>query len=443
MEYQKIFTEKYANQLLSEAKDITLIERYKQDKFDFDESKVLIIPGFEKPQGLLEKMNPNNNLESAIALYESYKNLTPLQASSRTFWIYLAHADLYEYMRKRWAIEEMKVGADPTSFILTHWFFKNGIMENHLAGLWWSVKCSIDENDTENPYKYTSFLFRDIRVRMRLGASTLFRHNEAVIGISKFFIENEELTKYAFQEKMLYIISHFNKLGATKQLTYLERNYFYNELTNLKSDIEQIVSDGRGRKKEKNDYESKENSHKEPIEQYTNHNHYFIYDNTDNTINKSDKTDNNSSVSKYINLFNDITYITKNNTKDPHKPLLLLSLFELIKENIICDNIFILSKDIINRFNDNWNKYINNDTFKCNIWNPLIHLDGSTFYRLNKRSSIFNFYRSSFSLRQFNIINKNIEIDTDLFNLCKEEDSFNTLKEYLLNKIIQLSTVFD
>ena len=80
MALQKTFKEKYANQLQYEAKQGIGIDRYTKSEFEYDKSQILMIPTIEQPEGLLDKMNPSDDLVSAKKLYEAYENITPLQA---------------------------------------------------------------------------------------------------------------------------------------------------------------------------------------------------------------------------------------------------------------------------------------------------------------------------------------------------------------------------
>lgn len=459
MEYQKIFTEKYANQLQKEAKQGIGLDRYRAEKFNYDESKVLIIPTMQKPEGLLDKMDPTNDLVSAKALYEAYKNLTPLQASNRTFWIYLAHADLYEYMRKRWAFDDMKVGAEPSSFVLTHWFFDKGIMESSLASLWWLVKCSIDDQNEENPYLYTDYLFRDMRVRTRFGKSTIFRHNEAVIGIMRFIIDNDDVASLAYQERMLFITSYFNKLGAVKQLTFLDRQYFYDELVRIKPNIMDVLPDGRGTKNYNNDGDSDWNwktkviktsafppfvpqkveqnptlpvVEKEPVEEK------IVEEKpVEEIVTQTPVLDaeTHNLIDKYSECFKSMRCSTKGSKVAPHKSILILSILELVNEKIIRDNTFVLIDELVTRFKDNWNKYIRGNDFTCNILVPLYYMNSDGFYNLEKKYSFMTFSAPQKSFEEFKRYYKGIQIDKDLFDLCLNDNGFITLKEVILSRI--------
>ena len=243
MGLQKTFKEKYANQLQYEAKQGIGINRYTKPEFEYDKSQILMIPTIEQPEGLLDKMNPSDDLISAKKLYEAYESITPLQASDESFWTYLTHVDLFPYVQERnnAVLEE---GFDDAKYIDNYFFHGNGGLIYHpLAGLWWDVHCTIDKESSE-PYKYTDYLFKDYGLRVTyMGRYALFRHKEEVFGILKFLMDNEDVSSEHFRQRSRWISQYFNKMGAVKQLRSLGRDYFYSELAKLKDVILSIETD--------------------------------------------------------------------------------------------------------------------------------------------------------------------------------------------------------
>ena len=243
MALQKTFKEKYANQLQYEAKQGIGIDRYTKSEFEYDKSQILMIPTIEQPEGLLDKMNPSDDLVSAKKLYEAYESITPLQASDESFWTYLTHVDLFPYVQERnnAVLEE---GFDDAKYIDNYFFHGNGGLIYHpLAGLWWDVHCTIDKESSE-PYKYTDYLFKDYGLRVTyMGRYALFRHKEEVFGILQFLMDNEDVASEHFRQRSRWISQYFNKMGAVKQLRSLGRDYFYSELESLKDVILSIETD--------------------------------------------------------------------------------------------------------------------------------------------------------------------------------------------------------
>lgn len=243
MELQRIFTPEYVNLLLSDIK----IENYLQDIIVYDENEVRRLNGIEKPEGLEERlMNAPTEYEAAIILYEAYKNISPHLASSPSFWLYLTHVDLANYVKQLWPdLRVYNIGSkkgkkrteeDMKKYIKDHWLIsKYGVMRTTLMNLWWSVYLSIDESlGEEHKYDLTKIFFSNVGMRVRrLGTGHLGRNRNALKGILSFMKDNLELfDEGGIENRMIWITRHFNFIGGTKPLTNLPSNYFYGELQN-------------------------------------------------------------------------------------------------------------------------------------------------------------------------------------------------------------------
>lgn len=246
-ELQKVFKTKYVESLLEQVKLGHSLTNYALESFPVEQENILYIPSVKHPIGLLDKMNPSieKDFESAVALYEAYPNLSPLQASDKTFWVYLAHTELFTYVQNRYP-QVKQDGFNNPQYILDHWFFDQGPLRHALAGLWWSVYLSLDDEAVSiKKYVYTKFIFsKDMNLRaIYFANSQLFRHKSAAIGILRFLMEDEELCSAFFRQRFRYIIKYFNKLGGTRQLVSLDRDFFYYELKKIRAQIIAIQSD--------------------------------------------------------------------------------------------------------------------------------------------------------------------------------------------------------
>lgn len=229
MPLQKILTKSYIETVFDEVNQGIDLDRFLQDSFPYDEEQLLVVPNVKEPSGLLERMIPTTDGDymSAIALYDAYKNLKPLQAINAQFWESLALTDLFPYMQKRWGL---KKNEDLKKDILNHFTFKShGMMRHGLAGLWWLVHLSVDET-RDNKYELTEYLFKNYTLRIvRFGVGKVIQHKEAAIGILQY-IKDHENEIPSLECVANGLTSYFNKLGAVKQLTFLDRTFFYNEM---------------------------------------------------------------------------------------------------------------------------------------------------------------------------------------------------------------------
>lgn len=225
MELQKIFKKSYMDFL---KKNINISD-YQLDSFPYDEKNTKRLANVYKPEGLLERLDPEDDLASAIEIYNAYENVSPLLASMPDLWVYLSHVDLFPYIQKRYA---SVMDEDVTeSYIMQHWF-KNevSIFRQGLPGLWWSVYLSIDP-ERENPYELTEILFRNQELRTNsFGPLALIRHKPAMMGILEFLNEHQYLLEDGMNMRAVYIRKLFSSIGGYKRLEFMDKQFFKDEL---------------------------------------------------------------------------------------------------------------------------------------------------------------------------------------------------------------------
>lgn len=225
MELQRIFKRSYVDYL---EKNI-VISDYQLSEFPYDSTKVKVLANVYKPEGLLDKLEPENDYVSAIELYKAYKDLSPLVASMSDLWIYLAHVDLFPYVQQRHS-DVLKDDVE-SNYILQHWFNK-GINRFRmvLPSAWWSVYLSVDYNRS-NPFELTEILFKNQELRTNsFGPSTLIRHKEAMIGVLEFLKEHPYLLEDGLNMRAQYIRKLFSHIAGYKQLSYMSKDFFKAEL---------------------------------------------------------------------------------------------------------------------------------------------------------------------------------------------------------------------
>ena len=84
----------------------------------------------------------------------------------------------------------------------------------------------------------------------------------------------------------------------------------------------------------------------------------------------------------YYNCFGNLNTAKKMGLSAPHKPLLLLSVLDLIEQGFITSNLIELSETLINRFQDNTKAYLGNSIiFNPNIGYPFYHLSSEPFWK--------------------------------------------------------------
>jgi len=232
MEYQNLFKSTYVENLRRGVESGDLTDFYKSDVFEYDRDKVFFNPEIIRPDVQLRMPDGDNffDRENARLLHEAYRDLTPLQASDIRFWTYLAHADLYPYMAKRWPAVQNGTATNAEKYIVDHWFISTpaqpNLLRHGLAGLWWAAQLSYD-GERENPYELTGVLYRQLDLATRtLGTYKLARYRPAVHGILEFMLDNDPLFRDRFEAKQRFVTKHLNQVGGVKPLPYFDKTFF-------------------------------------------------------------------------------------------------------------------------------------------------------------------------------------------------------------------------
>jgi hypothetical protein len=236
---QKTFRDNYTKRLKDNVKDGVSLDVYTNGNFDIDTNQIRFVSGVYTKPNLQDKLlNASNRCESAIILFEAYKNLPLTVASQESFWVYLTHVDLYEFTKKEWPLDKAK---NLPNYIIDHWFFgKHGYNRNGLASLWWSVYCSYDESRND-PYELTRVLFLNYSFRTTW-LKILLRTKNALLGILEYLRRHPEVANNSLENRGLFISKYFNALGATKQLSSLPSQFFIDELEKLTTTLLSINS---------------------------------------------------------------------------------------------------------------------------------------------------------------------------------------------------------
>lgn len=235
MSLQRYIKPSYLDELKRSITDSIELERYLEDSFPIPEEALQVLPQFKEPEGLAERMDPADEFSSAIELFRAYKNLSPIQATDVHFWESLAHTNLFSYVKQRWPISQDNLSSN---YLLQHWFVSSSaaVSRHSIASLWWPVYLTQDD-ELDNPYELTEVLFRNQTFRTRTyGTSLIFPIREANLGILRYILDHPDLVKN-FEKAGLEIYKHFNRLGATKQLVFLDRNFFYEEMARAHNGI--------------------------------------------------------------------------------------------------------------------------------------------------------------------------------------------------------------
>lgn len=218
------------DQQITEIKSGDSIHLFRNNEFIIDEKSTLIMPHIERQMSLSSKMNSNRDadFESAIALFEAFKNLTPLEAADPRFWNYLALTDLYPYLKERWPnIYKRIEGTNEISYVLDHFLMQDkssDLMRAHLSGLWWSVFLSIDDTNSQDKYQLTKVMFWNQTLRTRtMGNYLMARKKELALGFLGYCNDRGKENFGNFEKEHQELTEFLNQFGGAKPLTSFTR----------------------------------------------------------------------------------------------------------------------------------------------------------------------------------------------------------------------------
>lgn len=239
MALQKVFKPDYILKLKNEIDP----ENYNQQVFTYDNTQVRTLVGVQHTDNLLDLLDPTSDgdMQTAIAIYEAFENISPVFATQEDLWVYLTHVDLFDYVKTRWKISPDLTFEEKINHIEHHWFRdKFQFMRTTFAGFWWDVRLTVSP-ELEDRYELTRYLFKNTEFRTSsFGELPLIRHEGAMKGILEFIRDNEKMFSSGFNAKARYIRHLFDILGGYKNLASLPKEFFYSTLDKKKEIINEV-----------------------------------------------------------------------------------------------------------------------------------------------------------------------------------------------------------
>ena len=141
----------------------------------------------------------------------------------------------------------------------------------------------------------------------------------------------------------------------------------------------------------------------------------------------------NELVQKYTRQLQSLNRATnKTLGKAPHKPVLLLSIIQLIHKGEIQSNRIYITGELIIAFRSNWNKLVTTNHIP-NFSLPFFHLSSEPFWRLVYVNGLFDNKEKISSLGKLKSRIAFAEIDKDLFELLLNPIRRAEIENVLLN----------
>lgn len=146
-----------------------------------------------------------------------------------------------------------------------------------------------------------------------------------------------------------------------------------------------------------------------------------------------------SDIAKYIQAFLSLNINEYKGENAPHKPLLLLSIIQLMEDGVIVENKIPPVQAVKLKYEFLWDKYILHDTsYTKAVWTPYWHLQNESFWHFKpiySQASLDTLMEKSkghtASIGQIRATIKYAYFDDELYNIL-EQDIFRLLFQNLL-----------
>lgn len=120
----------------------------------------------------------------------------------------------------------------------------------------------------------------------------------------------------------------------------------------------------------------------------------------------------------------------------PHKPILMLTIIQLIETESLCENRIYLNARVIKAFLTIWT-FLGSEQHNPDISKPFFHLRGDKFWHHIPKKGFTKVINSKIKLKTFDEVYKAIKyayLDDILFELLQDEITRNSLRTVLWRK---------
>ncbi len=139
---------------------------------------------------LLIKKQSENDAKNALAVFETLRVLTPVQATDERLWVYLCHTECRNYVAHRWLSKEKPIDKKGQQREITHFFIpssskqRNLFRHNAVSRLWWMGYIA-DQIFPDEPDQFLEIL--------------LFRQDIANQVLTRSFTQNKRILRSIFE----------------------------------------------------------------------------------------------------------------------------------------------------------------------------------------------------------------------------------------------------
>ena len=144
------------------------------------------------------------DLENSILIYESLGPLNETQASDQRLWVCLTHLFFWDYMLKRWPVQEAKnlVGRITDRYFLRTLKLES-LVRNGISRLWWYAHLTIDES-RDDKYELTRILLDRAEIAVGILERTFGANRNIRFALLEFLMENPDIRKSEEKTRQLF-----------------------------------------------------------------------------------------------------------------------------------------------------------------------------------------------------------------------------------------------
>lgn len=157
-----------------------------------------------------------NEVSRCVSIYETFRNLTPQQATDERVWTYLTHFVFWDYARARWAHPEDK--KKKIQSISSHFFLKTArgmVRDNAISRLWWMAHICNRVQTYSLEQALRALLYKE-DVRKEIMERATFCRSEPILNaLLKRMVESHEGDKKLHDRQTFRQLSkQLNRIGG-------------------------------------------------------------------------------------------------------------------------------------------------------------------------------------------------------------------------------------
>ncbi len=245
MAHQKLFLNKFVNELRDRVKVNAANHVYISGQIMHGDNDIHFNPFINPPEKidiLMPDSKDNYDFENSQKIFLAYKNMNPVQATDVRIWTYLSHVTFWDYMRRRYPVED-RPESERAAFILQHWFIESvnvkNLLRHGISLLWWGSYLTYDEANSD-PFMLTRELFSDLDYTRSLVPSTEGRNRNFLHAILEYVVTNPRVFSKYKEDKVRFIMRKLNYMGGYRVLGMLSKMEVIQLVDTFKGEIEVI-----------------------------------------------------------------------------------------------------------------------------------------------------------------------------------------------------------